>query len=112
MEHAIPVFVVTPLPTNGDLPWTHFDPNYEVIFEYDYRCNYNIGVERLVEAQRQLVCEFTTSQEPVYLVDAWQINKNNPNADKMYMDIMHPASHGVELIAEGWMQAFIASNIR
>jgi hypothetical protein len=30
----------------------------------------------------------------------------------MYMDIMHPASHGVELIAEGWMQAFIASNIR
>jgi hypothetical protein len=71
LEHAIPVFVVTPLPTNGNLPWTHFGPNYEVIYEYDYRCNYNIGVERLVEAQRQLVSEYTASQEPVYLVDAW-----------------------------------------
>lgn len=112
LEHSIPVFVVTPLPTNGDLPWTHFGPNYEVIYELDHRCNYNIGVERLVDAQRQLVSEYTSSQEPVYLVDAWQIYKDNPNAEKMYMDIMHPASHGVELIAEGWMQAFIASDIR
>jgi hypothetical protein len=29
----------------------------------------------------------------------------------MYMDIMHPASHGAELIAEGWLQAFRDSKV-
>jgi lysophospholipase L1-like esterase len=112
LDHGIAVFVVTPFPTNGDLPWSHFGPNHELIWEYDYRCKFNIGVEQLVEAQRQLVMEYTAEQEPVYLVDAWQIYKDHPNAEKMYtMDIMHPGSHGVELIAEGWLQVFKDSQI-
>jgi len=111
LDHGSAVFVVTPLPANGDLPWDHLGPNNEDIWELDYRCKYNTGVERLAEAQRQLVMEYATEQKPVYLVDAWQIYMDHPNSDKMYMDIMHPASHGAELIAEGWLQVFRESQI-
>ncbi len=31
---------------------------------------------------------------------------SDKNTDKMYMDIVHPASHGVELIAEEWLRIF------
>jgi len=111
LDHGIAVFVVTPLPTNGDLPWDHFGPNNEPFGELDYRCNYNIGVEQLAEAQRQLVMEYSTGQKPVYLVDAWQIYLDHQNAEKMYLDIIHPGSHGAELIAEGWLQVFRDSQI-
>ncbi len=104
LEHNIAVFVVTPIPTLGWLPWSHLDPNYVLIWELDYRCNYNIGLEQLAAAQRQLVGQY--SAEPVYLVDAWQIYVDHPTAEKMYMDIMHPGSHGVELIAEEWLRVF------
>ena len=102
----VTVFVVTVLPILGDLPWSHFGPNNELIWENDYRCDFNIGLEQLVKAQRKLVSEYSTEQKPVYLVDAWQIYKDHPNTDKMYMDIVHPGSHGAELIAAGWLQVF------
>jgi len=111
LDHGIAVFIVTPLPSLGDLPWDHLGPNNEDIWEKDHWCKYNIGIEQLVEAQRQLVMGYTTEQKPVYLVDAWQIYQDNPNAEKMYMDSMHPGSHGAELIAEGWLQAFRDSQI-
>jgi len=111
LEHDIAVFVVTPLPSNGTLQWDHLGPNNEVIYEDDYRCDYNIGIEQLVEAQAQLVMEYALGQNQVYLVDAWQIYLDNPNTEKMYMDIMHPGSHGAELIAEGWLQSFRDSQI-
>jgi len=111
LDHGIAVVVVTPLPALGDLPWSHFGPNNELIWESDYRCKYNTGIEQLVEAQRQLVMEYSIEQKPVYLVDAWQIYMDHPNAEKMYMDIMHPGSHGAELIAEGWLQVFRDSQL-
>jgi hypothetical protein len=111
LNQRIAVFVVTPLPSNGDLPWDHLGPNNEIIWELAYRCNYNIGMERLAEAQRQLVMRYTSEQKQVFLVDAWQIYQDNPSSEKMYMDIMHPASHGAELIAEGWLQAFRDSKV-
>lgn len=111
LAHGIAVFVVTPLPINSGLPWSYLGPNNEIISESDYWCNYNLGIEHLAEAQRQLVMEYTAGQKPVYLVDAWQIYKDHPNEEKMYMDIPHPASHGAELIAEGWLQAFRDSQI-
>jgi hypothetical protein len=59
-----------------------------------------------------MVGDYSAEQKPVYLVDAWLIYKDHPNAEKMYtMDIMHPSSHGAELIAEGWLQAFKDSQI-
>jgi hypothetical protein len=112
LAHGIAVFVVTPVLIYGGLPWSYYGPNNEIITESDRWCNYNLGVEKLVEAQKQLVVEYTTDQKPVYLVDAWQIFKDHPNEEKMYIDIPHPASRGAELIAEGWMQAFTASKIR
>jgi lysophospholipase L1-like esterase len=112
LSRSIAVLVVTPIPANGDLPWDHLGPDNEEIWELNYRCNYNIGMERLAEAQRQLVTQYSTEQKPVFLVDAWQVYKDNPNAEKMYMDIMHPASHGAELIAEQWLQVFKDAGIK
>jgi lysophospholipase L1-like esterase len=106
LDHNITVFVVTPLPINSGLPWSYYGPNNEIITESNYWCNYNIGIEQLVDAQKQLVMVYTAEQKPVYLVDAWQIYKNHPNEEKMYMDIPHPGSHGAQLIAEGWVQVF------
>ena len=111
LDHGITVFVVTPIFIYGGLQWAHYGPNNEIIKDIDHYCNYNLGIEQLVEAQKQLVMEYTAEQKPVYLVDAWQIFKDHPNEEKMYMDIPHPASHGAELIAEGWLQAFGDSQI-
>jgi hypothetical protein len=111
LDRSIEVLVVTPLPSNGDLPWDHQGPNNEEIWDLDHRCAYNIGVERLVEAQRQLVMDYSPAQRPVFLVDIWQIYMEHPNSEKMYMDIMHPGSYGSELIAEGWLQVFKDSQI-
>jgi hypothetical protein len=45
-------------------------------------------------------------------VDAWKVYQDNPNADKMYMDIVHPASHGVELIAAEWLRVFQSIDLK
>jgi lysophospholipase L1-like esterase len=102
----IPVIVITPMPILGTLPWSHFGPNNELVWENNYRCDFNLGLEQLVEAQRKMVADFAVEQKPVYLVDAWQIYKDHPNTDNMYMDIVHPGGQGAELIAEGWLQVF------
>lgn len=106
LEKDITVFVMTPLPVLGDFPWSHFNEKNELIWENDYRCDFNIGLEQLVQAQRRMVVEYSAEGRPVYLVDAWQVYKDHPNTDKMYMDIVHPASHGAELIAEEWLRVF------
>jgi lysophospholipase L1-like esterase len=102
----IPVIVVTPIPILGTLPWSHFGPNNELVWENDYRCDYNTGLEQLVKSQRTLVSEYAADHKPVSLLDAWQIYKDHPNTDNMYMDIIHPGDYGAELIARGWLQVF------
>jgi lysophospholipase L1-like esterase len=102
----IPVIVITPMPVLGTLPWSHFDQNNQLVWENNYRCDFNLGLEQLVEAQRQMVADYAAGQKPVYLVDAWQIYKDHPNSDNMYMDIVHPGEYGAEIIAEGWLQVF------
>ena len=102
----IPVIVITPMPILGTLPWSHFGPDNELVWENDYRCDFNTGLEQLVNGQRKLVGDYAAEQKPVALVDAWQIYKDHPNTDNMYMDIVHPGSYGAKLIAEGWLQVF------
>ena len=102
----IPVIVVTPMPILGTLPWSHFDENNQLVWENDYRCDFNVGLEQLVKAQRKLVGDYVLAQKPVSLVDAWQIYKDHPNTDNMYMDIVHPGSYGAKLIADGWLLVF------
>jgi len=106
LDHGSAAIIMTSLPVLGDLPWSHLGPNNELIWENDRRCEFNRGLIQLVEAQRNLVVAYTAEGQPVYLVDVWQIYQDHPNADKMYMDIVHPASHGVELIAEEWLRVF------
>lgn len=106
LARKIQVVVITPMPVLGTLPWSHFSPDNELVWENDYRCDFNTGLEQLVEAQRKMVADFEAEQRPVYLVDAWRIYKNHPNTDNMYMDIVHPGSFGAQLIADGWLQVF------
>ena len=102
----IPVMVITPIPILGTLPWTHMSPDNVLVWENDYRCDFNTSLEQLVEAQRKMVSDYASEQKPVYLVDAWQTYKDHPNTDNMYMDIVHPGSYAAELIAEKWLQVF------
>ena len=106
LETNIPVIVITPMPVLGTLPWSHFDSNNQLVWENDHRCDFNLGLEQLVKAQRKMVADYAAEQKPVFLVDAWQIYKDHPNSDNMYMDIVHPGEHGAELIAAGWLQVF------
>jgi lysophospholipase L1-like esterase len=106
LERNIPVIVITPMPVNGTFPWTHFDANNNLVWEDSHRCDFNAGLGQLVEAQRKMVAGYASGQKPVYLVDAWQIYKDHPNSDNMYMDIVHPGAYGAEIIAQGWLQVY------
>ena len=106
LKTNVPVIVITPMPILGTLPWSHIEPDNQLVWDNDHRCDFNAGLEQLVEAQRTLVADYAAGQKPVYLVDAWQIYKDHPNTDNMYMDIVHPGQYGAELIAEGWLQIF------
>lgn len=109
IERNVQVIVITPIPILGTLPWSHFSPDNELVWENDNRCDFNAGLEQLVAAQRKMVSAFKAGQNPVYLVDAWQIYKNHPNTDNMYMDIVHPGRYGAQLIAARWLQIFNSS---
>ncbi len=106
LEQDITVFVMTPIPVLGELPWSHFTPEGQLVWENDRHCDFNAALEHLVDAQRSLIADYSSAQQPVYLVDAWQVYKDNPKADKMYMDVVHPASHGAQLIADEWLRVF------
>jgi lysophospholipase L1-like esterase len=101
-----PVIVITPMPILGTLPWSHFDSKNELVWENNYRCDFNLGLVQLVDAQRKMVANYAADQEPVYLVDVWQVYKDHPKTDNMYMDIVHPGGKAAELIAEEWLQVF------
>lgn len=106
LNRNITVIIITPMPVLGSLPWSHFDENDNLVWENDYRCDINTGLEQLVQTQRILAADYATERKAVYLVDAWQVYKDHPNSDNMYMDIVHPGSYGAELIAEAWLQVF------
>jgi lysophospholipase L1-like esterase len=109
-EHNIPVFVMTPIPAlQGQLPWSHLDEKNNIVWEEGRWCNFNQGLQLLVQAQKDLVAQYASLGKPVYLVDVWQIYLDHPDTEKMYMDVVHPASNGVQLIAERWLEVFEAT---
>lgn len=109
LSQNILVFVMTPVPAlQGNLPWSHLDENNKLIWESTW-CHFNEALQLLVQAQRDLVSRYRLENVPVYLVDVWQIYMDHPDAEKMYMDVVHPGSNGAQLIAEGWLEMFEAS---
>jgi hypothetical protein len=106
LEENLPVMVVTTVPVDGWLPWTHFDQNNQLIWEKDHWGDYSRGLERLAEAQRALVEGYAAEGKSAYLVDAWRIYVDHPDTDWMYLDVMHPGSAGAALIAEEWLRVF------
>jgi hypothetical protein len=53
-----------------------------------------------------LVARYALNGSAVSLLDVWQIYSDHPDMDKMYMDVVHPASYGAQLIADGWLAVF------
>jgi len=102
----VPVIVITSIPVDGTFPWSHMTSDNQLVWELDRRCDFNLGLGQLAEAQRKMVTDYSASGKPVSLVDAWQIYHDHAGTDKMYMDIVHPASQGAQLIAEGWLKVF------
>lgn len=106
LEKNIPVYVMTPIPVSGELPWSHSDENLATVWETNRWCDYNLGLEQLAAAEREMVSEYAAAGQPVHLVDAWQVYKDHPDTEKMYMDVVHPASNGAALVAEEWLRVF------
>lgn len=106
LSQNVTVFVMTSIPVLEHLPWSHFTPDHQLVWETGHYCDFNIALKQLAQAQRILVQIYTIGHQPVYLVDAWQVYEDNQNAGKMYMDVVHPASHGAELIAAEWLRVF------
>jgi lysophospholipase L1-like esterase len=107
LERGIPVFVLTPIPVlNGKLPWSHIDEGNNIVWEENHFCDFALGEELLVQAQRSMVSDYFSTGKPVFLVDVWQVYMDNPDEGKMYIDDVHPASTGAQLIAEEWFQTF------
>ena len=105
-ENRIPVILLTAIPVSSWLPWSHFDENGRLIWESDYWCPYNIGLERLAEEQRALAGEYAAAGKPVYLLDTWNLYGGHWYTDYMYSDVMHPGPTGAALIAEEWLRVF------
>jgi hypothetical protein len=79
LEKGIPVFILTPIPVlEGKLPWSHFDEEYNIVWEEDHWCDFTQGEEILVQAQRNLVFDYYSTGKSVFLVDVWQIYMDNP----------------------------------
>lgn len=110
LAQNIPTFVLTPIPANGWLQWSHLE-DYQIVWEEGRWCDFNQGLQLLAQAQRDLVSQYSSSGNPVFLVDVWQIYMDNPGMEKMYMDVVHPASNGAKLIAERWLEVY-EENIR
>jgi hypothetical protein len=106
LEKGNSVLIVTSIPVDGKLPWTHFDQNGRLVWEWDHLCDYNIGLERLAEGQRALAEEYAAAGKPVYAVDVWQRFLDGRKKDGMYMDLMHPGPIGADLIAAEWLRVF------
>lgn len=110
LDNGISVYIMTTFPVlNGQLPWSHFDEDNKLVWEDNHWCKFNQALIELVEGQRDLVALYQNSGKPVNLVDVWQVYMDHPFDEKMYMDVVHPASHGVQLIAEEWLHVYMAS---
>ena len=107
LAEDIPVIILTPLPIlPGKLLWSHLDDDFNIVWEEGRWCDFILAEEILAQAQRELVLEYSSSGNNVYLVDVWQIYLDNPDLEKMYMDVVHPGSVGAQLIAEEWARIF------
>lgn len=107
LARNVTVLVMTTLPVwGGYLPWSHLDENSNIVWESGHWCHYNLGLSQLVQAQRDLVQTYRLNRAPVYLVDVWQVYMEHANEEGMYTDSIHPGPHGVQLIAEEWLNVF------
>jgi lysophospholipase L1-like esterase len=107
LENGTGVLILTSIPVHGKLPWTHLDENYHLVWELDYWCEYNIGLERLASAQRTLVEEYAAEGKAVFLADIWVLFQEQGGTEGMYLDLMHPGTLGAEKIAEEWIRVFM-----
>ena len=106
LENGKSVVILTTMPMNGKLSWTHFDENGKLIREWNHVCDFNIGLERLANEQRALVEAYAVDGKSVFLVDAWRIFTEFADSQGMYLDRIHPGFIGANLIAREWIKVF------
>jgi hypothetical protein len=106
LENGKTVVLLTSMPIDGKLAWTHFDENGEQVWEWNYKCDFNIGLEQLVIGQRALVEAYAAEGKSVYLVDVWKIYSEYADSKGMYLDLVHPGFIGANLIAREWIKVF------
>ncbi|MBN1439954.1 MAG: SGNH/GDSL hydrolase family protein [Anaerolineales bacterium] len=106
LEQGASVMVLTSIPIDGKLPWTHFDENGQLVWEWNHLCDYNLGLERLASAQRELAEGYAAEGKAVFLVDLWRLFVEHEGVSGMYLDLMHPGPVGAYLIAEEWIRIF------
>jgi lysophospholipase L1-like esterase len=106
LEEGSSVMLLTSIPVDGKLPWTHFDEDNRLVWEWDYQCDYNIGLERLASEQRAMVEQYAAEGKGVFLVDLWQLFLENGKTAGMYLDLMHPGPVGADRIADEWIRVF------
>ncbi len=105
LENGMSVVILTSIPIDGKLSWTHFDENGKLIRD-NYVCDFNIGLERLSNAQRALAEAYAAEGKSVFLVDAWRIYTEFAGSQGMYLDGIHTGFIGADLIAREWIKVF------
>jgi hypothetical protein len=106
LGNGLSVIVLTAVPVDGALPWTHFDEKGELVWEWNYKCNYNAGLEQLADAQRALVNGYIDQGFSIYLLDSWQLYQDHQGEEGMYLDLIHPGFRAAMLLAEDWISIF------
>lgn len=107
VDQNISVISLTPIPVlQGKLPWSHLNDKNQIVWEEGRWCDFNIGLEELAQSQRNVLLTYKSEDKPVFIVDVWQLYIDNPDMDKMYMDVVHPASNGAKLIADEWYRVY------
>jgi lysophospholipase L1-like esterase len=106
LGNGLSVIVLTAIPVDGGLPWTHKDEKGEVVWEWSHRCDFNTGLEQLAAAQRLLIGGYIDQGFSIHLMDAWQLYLDHQGENGMYLDMMHPGIRAAMLLSEEWIRVF------
>jgi hypothetical protein len=63
------------------------------------------ALELMVLAQRDSAAQYQPTRACLRYV-CRQLYMENPDGDKMYMDLIHPGSAGAQLVADRWLEVF------
>jgi hypothetical protein len=111
LGNGLSVIVLTTVPVDGALPWTHVDEKGGLVWEWDHRCDFNAGLEQLAAAQRSLIRGYIDQGFAIHLLDAWQLYLDHHGENGMYVDMIHPGFRAAMLLSEEWIRVFAETGL-